>query len=162
MNLARTGDLVLGRVASALRPLAVTPDGELVLGILKDAGRPCPPGYISEQLIVSRATVTGVVRPAGQARCRASRVKSYRPADVDWAPYEGRLSHGRQGPPYAASREPEWMRALNDHERAQLTEFLGKLQKHLALWLSAMGPTLGQPPNGGRISVKTPPRLLPS
>jgi DNA-binding MarR family transcriptional regulator len=32
-----------------------------VLGILKDAGRPCPPNYISERLIVSRATVTGVL-----------------------------------------------------------------------------------------------------
>src|ERR1700738_1946694 len=61
MNLARTGDLVIGRVASALQPLAVSPAGGLVLGILKDAGRPCPPNYISERLIVSRATMTGVL-----------------------------------------------------------------------------------------------------
>src|SRR5260370_4584042 len=59
MNLARTGDLVLGRVAQALQPLDVSPAGGLVLGILKDAGRPCPPNYISERLIVTRATVTG-------------------------------------------------------------------------------------------------------
>jgi hypothetical protein len=31
------------------------------LGILKDAGQPCPPTYISEWLIASRATVTGVL-----------------------------------------------------------------------------------------------------
>src|ERR1700680_5282112 len=61
MNLARTGDLVVGRVASALQPLEVSPAGGLVLGILKDAGKPCPPNYISERLIVSRATVTGVL-----------------------------------------------------------------------------------------------------
>ena len=33
MNLARTGDLVLGRVAQALQPLDVSPAGGLVLGI---------------------------------------------------------------------------------------------------------------------------------
>src|SRR5260370_42258770 len=61
MNLARTGDLVLGRVAAALQPFDVSPAGGLVLGILKDAGEPCPPNYISDRLIVSRATVTGVL-----------------------------------------------------------------------------------------------------
>ncbi len=61
MNLVRTGDLVVGKVALELRPLDVSPAGGLVLGILKDAGRPCPPNYISERLIVSRATVTGVL-----------------------------------------------------------------------------------------------------
>src|ERR1700687_4286084 len=61
MNLARTGDLVLGRVTSALLPLHITPAGGLVLGMLKEAGQPCPPNYISARLIVSRATVTGVL-----------------------------------------------------------------------------------------------------
>jgi DNA-binding MarR family transcriptional regulator len=45
----------------ALKPLDVSPAGGLVLGILKDAGQPCPPNYISERLIVSRTTVTGVL-----------------------------------------------------------------------------------------------------
>src|SRR5450756_2202836 len=57
MNLARTGDLVLGRVASTLQPLDVSPAGGLVLGILKDAGQPCPPNYISERLIVSLSLI---------------------------------------------------------------------------------------------------------
>ncbi len=61
MNLASTGDLLLARVAATLQPLDVTPAGGLVLGILEDAGAPCPPNYISERLIVSRATVTGVL-----------------------------------------------------------------------------------------------------
>src|SRR5260370_42702641 len=61
MNLARTGDLVLGRVAMALQPLDVSPAGGLGLGILKDAGRPRPPNYIRERPIVTRATVTGAL-----------------------------------------------------------------------------------------------------
>jgi len=104
MNLARTGDLVLGRVSLTLQPLEVSPAGGLVLGILKDAGQPCPPNYISERLIVSRATVTGVLDTLVKRGLRASGASSHGPTDGAGAPHEGRLSHGRQSSPYGTSR----------------------------------------------------------
>ncbi len=132
MNLARTGDLVLGRVALALKPLEVSPAGGLVLGILKDAGRPCPPNYISERLIVSRATVTGVLDTLAK---RGLVRREAHPTDRRMV-----LVHLTRAGSRMADRvrhtvhrgEAEWMGTLNERERAQLTELLGKLQKHLA------------------------------
>jgi DNA-binding MarR family transcriptional regulator len=132
MNLARTGDLVLGRVAAVLQPLDVSPAGGLVLGILVDAGQPCPPNYISERLIVSRATVTGVldtlvkrglVRREPHPTDRRSVLVHLTKAGSRMADRVRRTVH---------HGEADWMGSLSEHERAQLTELLGKLQRHLA------------------------------
>jgi DNA-binding MarR family transcriptional regulator len=133
MNLARTGDLVLGRVAVALQPLDVSPAGGLVLGILKDAGRPCPPNYISERLIVSRATVTGVLDTLvkrGLVR-REPHPTDRRMVLVHLTKSGARTADKVRNTVHRG--EAEWMRSLNEHERAQLTELLGKIQKNLAL-----------------------------
>ena len=132
MNLARTGDLVLSRVAGALQPLDVSPAGGLVLGILKDAGQPCPPNYISDRLIVSRATVTGVLDTLVK---RGLVRREPHPTDRRMV-----LVHLTKAGVRMADRvrhtvhrgEAEWMGALSEHERAQLTELLGKLQRNLA------------------------------
>ena len=133
MNLARTGDLVLGRVASALQPLDVSPAGGLVLGILKDAGRPCPPNYISERLIVSRATVTGVldtlvkrglVRREPHPTDRRMILVHLTKAGSRMADIVRRTVH---------RGEAEGIGSLSETERARLTELLGKLQRHMAL-----------------------------
>ena len=132
MNLALTGDLVLGRVAAALKPFDVSPAGGLVLGILKDAGQPCPPNYISDRLIVSRATVTGVldtlvkrglVRREPHPTDRRMVLVHLTNAGFRMADKVRRTVH---------HAEAEWMGSLSEHERAQLTELLGKLQRHLA------------------------------
>jgi DNA-binding MarR family transcriptional regulator len=132
MNLARTGDLVLDRVAAVLQPLDVSPAGGLVLGILKDAGRPCPPNYISERLIVSRATVTGVLDTLVK---RDLVRREPHPTDRRMV-----LVHLTRTGALMADKvrrsvhraEAEWMGPLDERERAQLTELLGKLQRHLA------------------------------
>lgn len=131
MNLARTGDLVLSRVAATLQPLDVSPAGGLVLGILKDAGRPCPPNYISERLIVSRATVTGVLdtlAKRGLVR-RESHPTDRRMVLVHLTKAGARMADRVRHTVHRA--EADWMSALNEQERAQLTELLGKLQRHL-------------------------------
>lgn len=132
MNLARTGDLVLGRVAAALQPLDVSPAGGLVLGILKDAGQPCPPNYISDRLIVSRATVTGVLDTLvkrGLVR-REPHPTDRRMVLVHLTNAGSRMADKVRRTVHRA--EAEWMGLLSEHERAQLTELLGKLQRHLA------------------------------
>jgi DNA-binding MarR family transcriptional regulator len=132
MNLARTGDQVLGRVAAALQPFDVSPAGGLVLGILKDAGQPCPPNYISDRLIVSRATVTGVLDTLvkrGLVR-REPHPTDRRMVLVHLTNAGSRMADRVRRTVHAA--EAEWMGPLSEHERAQLTELLGKLQRHLA------------------------------
>jgi len=132
MNLARTGDLVLGRVAALLQPLDVSPAGGLVLGILKDAGRPCPPNYISERLIVSRATVTGILDTLAKRDLvrREPHPTDRRMILVHLTGTGARMADKVRRTVHRA--EAEWMGPLNEHERAQLTELLGKLQRHLA------------------------------
>ena len=132
MNLARTGDLVVGRVAAALQPLDVSPAGGLVLGILKDAGQPCPPNYISDRLIVSRATVTGVLDTLvkrGFVR-REPHPTDRRMVLVHLTQAGSRMADKVRRTVHRA--EAEWMGPLSEPERAQLTELLGKLQSYLA------------------------------
>lgn len=60
MNTIRTADLLFDRIGRLLRPLNVSAAGGLVLGILRDQG-PMSPSALSDRLIVTRATVTGVL-----------------------------------------------------------------------------------------------------
>ena len=132
MNLARTGDLIVGRVAAALQPLDISPAGGLVLGILVDAGEPCPPNYISERLIVSRATVTGVLdtlAKRGLVR-REPHPTDRRMVLVHLTKAGTRMAEKVRSTVHRS--EAVWMGSLNERERAQLTELLGKLQNRLA------------------------------
>lgn len=60
MNTIRTADMLFDQIGRLLRPLKVSAAGGLVLGILRDHG-PMSPSVLSERLIVTRATVTGVL-----------------------------------------------------------------------------------------------------
>lgn len=60
MNTVETADALLERIGRLLRPLKVSAAGGLVLAILRDHG-PLPPSELGERLIVTRATVTGLV-----------------------------------------------------------------------------------------------------
>ena len=60
MNTLRTADVLFDLIGRLLRPLNVSAAGGLVLGILRDHG-PMSPSALGERLIVTRATVTGLV-----------------------------------------------------------------------------------------------------
>jgi DNA-binding MarR family transcriptional regulator len=60
MNTLRTAELLFDRIGRLLRPLGVSAAGGLVLGVLRDRG-PMAPSEIGERLIVTRATVTGLL-----------------------------------------------------------------------------------------------------
>ena len=60
MNTIRTADVLFDRIGRLLRPLNVSAAGGLVLGILRDNG-PMSPSELGERLIVTRATVTGLL-----------------------------------------------------------------------------------------------------
>lgn len=132
MNLASAGDLLLSRIAATLQPLDVTPSGGLVLGILNDAGEPCPPNYISERLIVSRAAVTGVldtlakrglVRREPHPRDRRMVLVHLTEAGFRMADEVRRTVH---------RAEAGWVSPLSEADRAELTALLAKLQRQLA------------------------------
>lgn len=132
MNLARTGDLIVGRVASVLKPLDVSPAGGLALGILLDAGEPQPPNYISERLIVSRATVTGVldtlerrglVRREPHPTDRRMVLVHLTRAGARMAEKVRRTVH---------RNEAGWLSSLSEDERSRLTDLLAKVQRHLS------------------------------
>ena len=60
MNTIKTADLIFDRIGRLLRPLNVSAAGGLVLGILRDHGA-MSPSELGERLIVTRATVTGLL-----------------------------------------------------------------------------------------------------
>lgn len=60
MNTMRTADMLFDRIGRLLRPLNVSAAGGLVLGLLRDRG-PMSPSELGERLIVTRATVTGLL-----------------------------------------------------------------------------------------------------
>jgi DNA-binding MarR family transcriptional regulator len=60
MNTIRTADMVFDQIGRLLRPLGVSAAGGLVLGQLRDNGA-MSPSELGERLIVTRATVTGLV-----------------------------------------------------------------------------------------------------
>jgi DNA-binding MarR family transcriptional regulator len=61
MNLVFTADLLVKQIATLLQPLNLTPTSGLVLSILADSEAALPPNEIADRLIISRATVTGLL-----------------------------------------------------------------------------------------------------
>jgi DNA-binding MarR family transcriptional regulator len=61
MNIVFTADLLLRRIATLLQPFDLSPASGLVLSLLADAESPLPPNKIAERLIITRATVTGLL-----------------------------------------------------------------------------------------------------
>ena len=60
MNVVETAETMLGLIGRMLRPLRISESGGLALAALRDHG-PLSPSELGERLIVTRATVTGLV-----------------------------------------------------------------------------------------------------
>jgi MarR family 2-MHQ and catechol resistance regulon transcriptional repressor len=130
MNLVRTADLLLDRLGRALRPFGVTQAGGLVLGILRDQGA-MPPSLLGEKLIVSRATVTGLVdslERKGLVR-RNPHPDDRRSLLVEITP-EG-LDVLKQLRPAIHDREKAWLSGLSDPELTDLIGMLHRVQESL-------------------------------
>ncbi len=131
MNILRTNDLLTDRIAHHLRPYGISPAGGLVLGILLDADEPIPPGLISERLIVTRATVTGLLDSLEKRRMLRRRAH---PGDRRMVLVEltdlGRSSCV-QFRKVLHRAEAEWMSALSSAERRRLVGLLARMQKTL-------------------------------
>ncbi len=128
MNLVRTSDLLVKRIAELVQPFDLTPSSGLVLGILADAGAPMPPNQIAERLIISRASMTslldslerrGYVRRLPHATDRRMLLIELTDAGRQVA-HEFRLLVHRH--------QKAWLAVLTEQEQGQLMDALHRLQ----------------------------------
>jgi DNA-binding MarR family transcriptional regulator len=130
MNTVRTADLLLDRIGRTLRPLGVSPAGGLVLGILRDHGT-MPPSQLGERLIVSRATVTGLVdslEGSGFVR-RTPHPEDRRSLLVEITP-QGLKVLARLRP-IIHEAEKAWLSGLSEDELTALIGLLHRVQQSL-------------------------------
>ncbi len=131
MNTIRTADMLFDRIGRLLRPLWVSAAGGLVLGILRDRG-PMPPSELSERLIVTRATVTGVLDSLER---RGFVRRSANPADrrsllVEITPEGLRVLTDLRT--IVHRNEKAWLSELSDRELRAYIRLLHRIQESLA------------------------------
>lgn len=127
MNTIRTADLLFDQIGRLLRPLNVSAAGGLVLGMLRDQGA-MSPSMLSDRLIVTRATVTGVLdslerrgfvtRSANPAD-RRGQIAEITPAGLIVLQELRTLVH---------RHEKEWAGVLSDQELRTYIELLHRIQ----------------------------------
>ena len=131
MNLVYTVDLMLKRISSLLQPFDLSPATGLVLSILADSDVPLPPNQIAERLIISRATVTGLLdslekRGYVQRQPHQSDRRMLLIALTDTGRQVAKAFR-----PVVHQYEKVWMDTLNSGEQEQLLDFLSRLQANL-------------------------------
>lgn len=131
MNLVFTADLLVKRISELVQPFDLTPASGLVLSILADSESPLPPNQIAERLIISRATVTGLIDSLEQ---RGFVRRRPHPSDRRMLLIEP-TDAGRQVAnafrPIVHRHQKGWMEVLNEKEQGQLIDFLKRLQEPL-------------------------------
>ena len=130
MNTIRTADMVFDYIGRLLRPLKVSAAGGLLLGILRDRG-PMSPSELGERLIVTRATITGLVdslerhgfvRRSPNPADRRGLLVEITPAGLTVLQALRTLIHGR---------EKELMSAFSDAELRSYISDLHRIQDQL-------------------------------
>jgi MarR family 2-MHQ and catechol resistance regulon transcriptional repressor len=130
MNTVRTADLLFDQIDRLLRPMGVSSAGGLVLGQLRDHGA-LSPSELGERLIVTRATVTGVVdslERRGYVR-RSPNPSDRRRVIVELTPRG--LEVVGQVRTLIHRRERDWMAALTDEELDTFISLLQRIQDHV-------------------------------
>jgi DNA-binding MarR family transcriptional regulator len=131
MNTIRTADMLFDQIGRLLRPLGVSAAGGLALGILRDHGT-MPPSELGERLIVTRATVTGVLDSLER---RSFVRRSPNPADrrsllVEITP--AGLAVVQQLRTIVHRNEKDWMTVLSEEESRTYIDLLHRIQDRLA------------------------------
>jgi DNA-binding MarR family transcriptional regulator len=131
MNLVFTADLLVKCISELVQPFNLTPASGLVLSILADSESPLPPKQIADRLIISRATVTGLVDSLEQ---RGFVRRLPHPSDRRMLLIE-LTDTGKQAAdmfrPIVHQHQKLWMNILNEKEQGQLIDFLKRLQESL-------------------------------
>ncbi len=131
MNTIRTADLLFDQIGQLLRPLGVSSAGGLVLGQLRDHG-PMSPSELGERLIVTRATVTGVVdslerrgyvQREPNPNDRRGIIVQLTPAGLEVVGQVRTLIH---------RHERDWMGALTEEELATYVGLMHRIQERVS------------------------------
>jgi DNA-binding MarR family transcriptional regulator len=130
MNTIRTADMFFDRIGRLLRPLGVSAAGGLVLGILRDHGT-MSPSELGERLIVTRATVTGLLDSLER---RGFVSRSANPADrrsllVEVTP--AGLAVVQELRTIVHRNERDWMSVFSDAELRTYVDLLHRIQDRL-------------------------------
>jgi len=131
MNTIRTADMLFDQIGRLLRPLNVSAAGGLVLGILRDRGA-MSPSELGERLIVTRATVTGLVdslERRGFVR-RSSNLADRRGLIIEITP--AGLAVVRELRTLVHRHEKAWLGGFSEPELRAYIEQLHRIQDSLA------------------------------
>jgi DNA-binding MarR family transcriptional regulator len=132
MNIVRTSDLIIKTIGELVEPFGLSPSSGLALGILADAEGPLPPNKIAEKLIISRATVTGLLdslEKRGYVR-RAPHDSDRRMLLIELTESGRRVAQEfRQ---VVHLNESAWQTDFTEQEQEQLIGLLHRLQAALA------------------------------
>ena len=132
MNLVRTADLLVKRISDLVQPFGLSPSSALALSIIADAEVPLPPNEIAERLIISRATVTGLLdslERQGYVR-REPHASDRRMLFIE--PTESGCRVAQEFRLVVHRHQKEWLAALSETEQGQLIDALHRLESVLA------------------------------
>jgi DNA-binding MarR family transcriptional regulator len=131
MNLVRTSDLLVKRIADIVQPFDLTPSSGLVLGILADFGAPLPPNKIAERLIISRASVTRLIdslERRGYVR-RSPHATDRRMLLIELTDTGRQIAHDFRL--LVHQHQKAWLAVLTEQEQIQLIDTLHRIQSAL-------------------------------
>jgi|SRR5579859_135915 len=132
MNIVRTADLLVRRIGELVQPFGLSPSSGLALGILADAGTPLPPNQIADRLIISRATMTGLLdslEKRGYVR-RLPHATDRRMLLIELTDTGRRVAHDFRL--VVHQHQKGWLGALSEQEQNELIESLHQLQSSLS------------------------------
>lgn len=131
MNLVKTGDMILARVAELVRPFGLSPAGGLILSTLSDSPQPLGPREIRNVLLVSGPTVTGIIDSLErQGLVRRIAHLTDRRRQLIEVTDKGRQV-AREFRPIVHRAQRPWLDCLEASEQRHLVELLGRIQVHL-------------------------------
>lgn len=131
MNLVRTSDRLVKRIADLVQPFDLTPSSGLALGILADFGEPLPPNKIAERLIISRASVTSLLdslERRGYVR-RSPHSTDRRMLLIELTDAGRQVAHDFRL--LVHKNQKVWLSVLTEQEQTQLIDTLHRIQSAL-------------------------------
>ncbi|MBI5291932.1 MAG: MarR family transcriptional regulator [Chloroflexi bacterium] len=131
MNLVYTADLLVKHISSLLQPFGLSPASGLVLSNLADSESPLPPNKIADRLIISRATVTGLIdslERRGYVQ-RHPHLSDRRMLLVELTDSGRQVANAFR--PIVHQHQKVWLEALSEKEQKSLIDSLQRLQATL-------------------------------
>jgi DNA-binding MarR family transcriptional regulator len=132
MNLVLTADLIVKNISDLLRPFDLSPAGGLVLSTLADSDSPLSPNMLAERLIISRASVTGLLdslERRGNVR-RTPHGSDRRMLLIELTDAGRKVAKDFR--PIVHQHEKVWLGDLSEKEQRQLVDLLHRIQATLA------------------------------